>query len=77
MLIPPPEADLVQSPLVAGADILESLMGKDGVVVEDVMLQFLDRFDQSSPDDFLDSLCCLFALGLLEYNSFKLKERPK
>lgn len=77
MLIPPPEADLAQSPLVAGAEVLESLKGKDGVVVEDVMLQFLDRFDQSSPDDFLDALCCLYALGLLEYNSFKLKERTE
>lgn len=77
MLIPPPEADLAQSPLVAGAEILESLKEKDGVVVEDVMLQFLNKFDQSSPDDFLDALCCLYSLGLVEYNAFKLKERSE
>lgn len=75
MIIPPPEADLGQSPLVMGADILEHVKGSDGIVVEDVMLRFLEQNDAATPDDFIDALCCLYALGLIEYESFKLRER--
>lgn len=75
MIIPPPEADLGQSPLVIGADLLELIKGAEGAVVEDVMLKFLDTNETSTPDDFMDALCCLYALGLVEYESFKLMER--
>lgn len=75
MLIPPPEANLGNSPLVAGADILEIIDGKGGIIVEEVMLHFLQKHDSASPDEFMDALCCLYALGLLEYNAFKLKEQ--
>lgn len=75
MLIPPPEANLSESPLVTGADILEIIKKKDGIVVEDVMLKFLENHSSATPDDFMDALCCLFTLGLLEYDAFRLKER--
>lgn len=75
MLIPPPEADLSESPLVAGAEILEILAKQDGIVVEDVMLKFLERHSSAAPNDFMDALCCLYSLGLLEYEAFRLKGR--
>lgn len=77
MLIPPPEAALGQSPLVMGADVLELIKGTEGIVVEDVMLKFLDTHEASTPDDFMDTLCCLYALGVLEYESFKLREKSE
>ena len=44
MLIPPPEADLNESLLVRGADILAFLKKQDGeVVIEEVMLDFLKQ----------------------------------
>ena len=75
MLIPPPEADLSESPLVIGADILEIIGGRDGIVVEDVMLKFLELRSSATPEEFMDALCCLYSLGLLEYDAFRLKEQ--
>lgn len=60
---------------VIDADVLEIINKQDGIVVEDVMLIFLENHSSATPDDFMDALCCLFALGLLEYDAFRLKAR--
>ena len=74
MIIPPPEADLSQSPIVGGADILEILQSEGDLIIEEVMLRFLDKHTATSSDDFMDALCCLFAMGLVDYESFRLSQ---
>lgn len=75
MLIPPPEADLSESLLVCGADILEFLQNDDEFVVEKVMLNFMKRHPKSGPSDFMDSLSLLYVLGLVDYANFRVKRR--
>ena len=77
MLIPPPEADLSQSPLVGGAQIIEILQQTDNSIIEEVMLEFLSRHSPMSSDNFLNSLCCLYALGLIEYETFRVSLRTQ
>jgi hypothetical protein len=76
VLIPSPETDLNESLLVRGADILDFLQGKEEpVVTEEVMLRFLKQHPKSDPDDFLDSLSLLYALGLIQYEHFRITRR--
>ena len=76
MLIPPPEADLSESLLVRGADILD-LLTKHGeeTVVEEIMLDYLKCRPKSDADAFMDSLTLLYALGLIEYEHFRIRRR--
>ena len=75
MLIPPPEADLSESLLVCGADLLECLQNEGEAVVEKVMLDFMKRHPKAGPADFMDSLSLLYALGLVEYADFRVRRR--
>ena len=76
MLIPPPEADLKESPLVRGADILEFLKKQgDEIVVEEVMMEFLKRHPKATADDFMDCISLIFALGLIDYQHFRIRRR--
>lgn len=73
MLIPPPEADLNESSLVRGADILDFLKKREGkVVVEEIMLHFLKQHPKSNAENFMDTISLLFALDLIEYESFRI-----
>lgn len=76
MLIPPPEADLNESPLVRGADILAFLKKHgDEIVVEEIMMDFLKQHPKTTADDFMDCISVLFALGLIDYQHFRIRRK--
>lgn len=76
MLIPSPETDLNESPLVQGADILAFLGKNSESIIEEVMLDFLKQHPKSDASDFMDCLSLLYALGLIDYERFKVRRRP-
>ncbi len=76
MLTPPPETDLNDSPLVHGADILAFLKKHgDQIVVEEIMMDFLKHHPKTTADDFMDSMSVLFALGLIDYQHFRIRRK--
>jgi len=62
--------------LVRGADILDLLIKHgENTVVEEIMLDYLKRRPKSDADAFMDSLTLLYALGLIEYEHFRIRRR--
>lgn len=75
MILPHPESDLSLSIMVLGSELIEFLNKKKGYIfVEDVLTQFLKKDERRSPDLFLDTLTFLYAIGIIEYNAYKIKK---
>jgi hypothetical protein len=78
MILPQPESDLSQNTLVLGCDVIQQLKSQEGfVVIEDVMDHFLEARPQRTPGLFMDALTYLFAVGLIEYQGYKIRLRKK
>lgn len=73
MILPHPESDLSINIMVLGADVLKLLRGRDFILVEDLMLSFLQGNKKRTPDMFLNTLAFLFACGLIERKKYKVK----
>lgn len=74
MLLPHPESDLSLNILVLGSEIISELSGKkDFILIENIMIKFLKKKDERSPDLFFDVLTFLFTVGILEYKGYKTR----
>ncbi len=78
MIKPHPESNLQLNIMVLSAEIIKRLKAEKGfVLVENVLETFLQQDKKRTPDLFFNSLTFLFALGLIEHSSFKIKLQPK
>ena len=78
MIRPQPESNLSLNLLVLGSEVIRILKTKRSfVIIEDVMSEFLKDEPQRTPDLFMSTLTYLFAVGLVEYQGYKLKLKGK
>lgn len=78
MIRPQPESNLSLNLLVLGSEVIRILKTKRSfVIIEDVMGEFLKGEPQRTPDLFMSTLTYLFAVGLVEYQGYKLKLKGK
>ena len=78
MIRPQPESNLSLNFLVLGSEVIRILKTKRSfVIIEDVMSEFLKGEPQRTPDLFMSTLTYLFAVGLVEYQGYKLKLKGK
>lgn len=73
MILPHPESDLSINIMVLGAEIVKLLKHRDFVLVEDLMISFLQGDKKRTPDIFLNTLAFLFACGLIDRKEYKVK----
>jgi len=78
MIKPHPESNLKLNIMVLSAEIVKTLKTKkDFVLIETILERFLEEDKKRTPDLFFNSLTFLFALGVIEQRSFKIKLQPK
>jgi len=78
MIRPQPESNLSLNLLVLGSDVIRILEAKRSfVIIEDVMSEFLKDAPQKTPELFMNTLTYLYAIGLVEYQGYKLKLKGK
>jgi hypothetical protein len=78
MIRPQPESNLSLNLLVLGSEVIQILKtNRSFVIIEDVMSEFLKDEPQRTPDLFMSTLTYLFAVGLVEYQGYKLKLKGK
>ncbi len=74
MLLPHPESDLSLSIFVLGSEIVSTLRGNsEFLLVETILIDFLKKGEERTPDLFFDVLTFLFAVGILEYKGYKMR----
>ncbi len=73
MILPHPESDLSINIMVLGAEIVKLLKHRDFILVEDLMISFLQGDKKRTPDMFLNTLTFLFACGLIDRKKYKVK----
>ena len=74
MVLPYPESDLSLNILVLGSEIISRLGDrKVFTLIENIMIDFLKKAEERSPDLFFDVLTFLFAIGILEYKGYKIR----
>lgn len=73
MILPHPESDLSINIMVLGAEIIKTLKGHDFILIEDLMVSFLQNNKKRTPDMFLNTLTFLFACGLIDRRKYKVK----
>ena len=79
MLIPHPEDNLNINLMVLGADIIQILSStkmNNYVLVENVLMDFLKKDENRTPDLFFNSLVFLYAIGLIDKKDYKIKLTP-
>ena len=74
MIKPYPEQDLNKNLMVIGAKILELLHQKKrkNLLVEDILKEFLNKFQEYTPLDFFYTISYLYTLDILEENHYKI-----
>jgi len=78
MIKPHPESNLQLNIMVLSAEIIKRLKTEKGfVLVENILEAFLQQDKKRTPDLFFNSLTFLFALGLIEQSSFKVRLQAK
>lgn len=73
MILPHPESDLSINIMVLGAEIIKMLKSRDFILIEDLMVSFLQGNKKRTPDMFLNALTFLFACGLIDRRGYKVK----
>ncbi len=73
MILPHPESDLSINIIVLGSEIVKLLKHRNFVLVEDLMLSFLQGDKKRTPDMFLNTLTFLFACGVIDRKEYKVK----
>lgn len=75
MIIPYPDSDLSQSLIAHGAEIILLLRksNEGAVFVEKIMKKYLALNNKYTPDQFINAISMLFAVGLIEYSNYKIK----
>lgn len=73
MILPHPESDLSVNIMVLGAELIKLLKGRDFILIEDLMVSFLQGNKKRTPDMFLNTLTFLFACGLIDRREYKVK----
>lgn len=73
MILPHPESDLSINIMVLGVEIVKLLKHRGFILVEDLMISFLQGDKKRTPDMFLNTLTFLFACGLIDRNKYKVK----
>lgn len=74
MIKPYPEQDLNKNLMVVGAKVIELLNNKKRkkFIVEDILKDFLTKNKEYTPLDFFYTLSYLYALDIIEENSYKI-----
>lgn len=74
MLIPEPESDLSLNIIVLASDIIHLLHeSKDYLMIDDLMLKFLERNKKRTHSLFFDSLTFLYTLGIVIIKIYKVR----
>ncbi|MBC7524777.1 MAG: hypothetical protein H7239_10095 [Flavobacterium sp.] len=77
MILPHPESDLNLNLMVVGSDIVEILKkkgkGSGYVLIESILIDFLQGDKRRTPDLFVFSLIFLFSVGLIDRKDYKIK----
>ncbi len=77
MILPHPESDLTLNIMVLGVGIVEQLKEQDFVLVEKLMVEFLEKNKKRTPEMFLNSLTFLYSCGMIEKKGYKVKLTPR
>lgn len=77
MILPHPESDLSINLMVLGADIIQTLKGREFILVEDALSVFLKNSSKRTPDMFFNTLTFLYSCGLIEKKGYKIKLAPR
>ncbi len=73
MIIPHPESDLTQNTIVLGGGIIELLKQSRGkMLVDELLVKFLKKSINRTPDQFMESLLFLYSVGIIEKEQFKV-----
>ena len=77
MILPHPESNLKINLMVLGADVID-IMSKSPFknkfsIVDDIMIKFMKRDKNRTPDLFLYSLTFLHLIGSIEKKGYKIR----
>ena len=74
MIKPHPEADLNKNLMVIGAKILKLLNSKrrKKFIIEDVLKEFLEKYNKYTPLDFFYTLSYLYTLDIIKEKNYKI-----
>lgn len=74
MILPHPESNFSLNLMVLGTDIAKCLRSqKKYVLIESVLVNFLNKEAKRTPNMFLNTLAFLFAMGLIEKKDYSIK----
>jgi hypothetical protein len=78
MILPQPEGNLSLNTIVLGSEIIDILKKQKSknIIIDDVMFSFLGKNKRTTPDNFLDALTFLYALGLVDYENYRIRMNP-
>lgn len=73
MIMPHPESDIHQNPMVLGAELIVELKKSGGSVLTEILLEnFLARDYKRTPDMFVEVVVFLYSVNLVKDDNFKL-----
>ena len=74
MIMPNPNSNFSLNLMVLGAEIIKILkLQKSYILVEDVLLKFLDKDINRTPDMFINALIFLYGMGIINKKDYKIK----
>lgn len=72
MILPHPESDLTNNPIVLGAEILKELRPNKCILVESLLVRMMKRNKKTTLNSFLEALSFLYMVDLVVVDSFKV-----
>jgi len=77
MILPHPESDLSINIMVLGADLIKQLRKQKFVLLEDILIDFVNKDEKRTPDMFFNTLTFLYCCGLIDKKGYKIRLTPK
>ena len=73
MFLPHPESDLRQSVMLQGVEIVNFLKKEGRVFTEIALENFLKQDVKRTPEEFVNTIVFLYAVGMVDQESYWLK----
>jgi hypothetical protein len=66
------EMDLNNHVSVISSKLIQLIKAGDEMIIETLMKQFLKKYENYTPDQFMEGILFLFSLGCLAINDYKV-----
>ena len=76
MILPELESDLRMNILVLGNELLDQLIRKKEILIENLLTEFLEKDVKRTPNLFVETITILYAIGLIDIKDYKIRVVP-